>query len=212
MKVLVTGFDAFAGVPVNPSALMLDELAALCRGGALSGVETRLLPTEYGSAGGMISDLIGSLKPDVVIATGVAQFRQNITIERIALNIDDAAAPDNAGDLRRGTPVDPGGPLALMSSCDTDALAAVLRQSGFPAEVSNHAGTYVCNHVYYAALACAAGLQPAPLCVFVHVPIVGEAAPDAAGAWSITRLVGAVKVVIGQLAPVCLAREGGHSP
>ena len=205
MKVLITAFDAFEGIPVNPSALMLEGIAALCRDGILTGIETRLLPTAYESAGRIMSELIGSLEPDVVIATGVAQFRQNITIERVALNLDDADAPDNAGEIRRGSPIDPSGALALKTSCDVAGLSEMLRRAGYRAEVSNHAGTYVCNHVYYCALAAGAGRQP--VCVFVHVPNAG----DAASAWQISDLVAAMTLIIGHLAPACLTPTAGPS-
>jgi pyroglutamyl-peptidase len=73
----------------------------------------------------------------------------------------------------------PDGPAAYWSTLPIKAMAAAVQAQGVVAEVSQTAGTFVCNHVFYALMHALAttdaandlsGTLPARRGGFVHVP------------------------------------------
>jgi pyroglutamyl-peptidase len=93
-----------------------------------------------------------------------------ICLERFALNVDDEELPDNSGRVLNGTPIVRGGPAAYESTLPLNRLLKVLRAKGIRANISNHAGTYVCNHAFYVARHESERLRPGMPCGFIHVP------------------------------------------
>ena len=91
-------------------------------------------------------------RPALVICLGLANGRPGITPERVAINVDDARIPDNAGRQPVDRPVVRGGPAAYWSTLPIKAIVEALRRNGIPAAVSQTAGTFVCNHVFYALM------------------------------------------------------------
>jgi len=171
VKIILTGFMPFGGLAANPSQLIVERLAARS---LYAHLVTVILPVEYYHAGWYIRDLIQTHLPDAVLCLGLAQRRNTIHLERVALNLDDAAVPDNAGDLASGRVIDPDGPPAYWSTLPLEVMLSSLQARHIPAAISNHAGTYVCNHVFYAArrqLDCARSESP---CGFIHVPPIRE--------------------------------------
>lgn len=145
--VLVTGFDPFGGQPVNPSWQAVQALdGAMVRGHRLVGAQ---LPTVFGVAMQVLRDLLRQHRPTLVICTGQAGGRGAISFERIAINVDDARIPDNAGAQPVDVPVVPEGPAAYFSTLPIKAMLQSLLAQGINAEVSQTAGTFVCNHVFY---------------------------------------------------------------
>jgi pyroglutamyl-peptidase len=169
MKTLLTGFEPFGDVKINSSQLVVERLADRHRA-----LMTKVLPTEYIAAGRCIIDLIERLRPNRIICLGVAEGRDAINLERIALNLDDANVPDNARLQRTGVPIVAGAPLAYASTLPLAKICEGLTSKGIPAAISNHAGTYVCNHVFYLArhLVEIAGLEAQ--CGFIHLPAISE--------------------------------------
>ncbi|MEO5689379.1 MAG: pyroglutamyl-peptidase I [Burkholderiaceae bacterium] len=169
-RILLTGFEPFGGESVNPSWQIAQALDGWgCDGHRVHAV---LLPCAFGDALARLDAALAELRPDLVMCLGQAGGRTEISIERAALNVDDARIPDNIGRQPIDIAVVPGGPAAYFSTLPIKALARDLRQAGIAAAVSNTAGTFVCNHVFYAlmhrlasvpALAHARG-------GFVHVP------------------------------------------
>ena len=104
-----------------------------------------------------------------MVCAGQAGGRSRVSLERIAINCDDARIPDNAGNAPVDQPVVTGGPAAYFSTLPVKAALAALLAAGIPAEVSQTAGTYVCNHVFY-GLMHALRLRPGTRGGFVHVP------------------------------------------
>ncbi|HMN93821.1 MAG TPA: pyroglutamyl-peptidase I [Hydrogenophaga sp.] len=168
--VLLTGFDPFGGATENPSALAVRALhRERIEGRRVAAVE---LPTEFGRARRVLDIWLDQLRPELVVCVGQAGGRPGISIERVAINVDDAPMPDNAGIRPVDEPVVPGGPVAYFSSLPIKAIRQALLAEGLPAEVSQTAGTFVCNHVFYGLmhrLATHPGLQHARG-GFVHVP------------------------------------------
>ena len=145
--VLLVGFEPFGGDGLNPSEEIADTLDGQTIHGRL--VAGRVLPCEFGEARVGLAKLVRAIHPELVIAIGQAGGRAEITPERVAINVDDARIPDNAGRQPIDRPVVRGGPAAYWSTLPIKAIVAALKEEGIPAAVSQTAGTFVCNHVFY---------------------------------------------------------------
>lgn len=145
--VLLTGFAPFGGESDNPSWQAVRSL----EGETIAGhrIATRCLSVRFGQSLRELDAAIASLRPALVLCVGQAGGRAQLSIERIAINIDDARIPDNAGAQPIDVAVAADGPAAYFSDLPIKAMLAALRAAGIPAEISQTAGTYVCNHVFY---------------------------------------------------------------
>jgi pyroglutamyl-peptidase len=193
MKALVTGFEPFNGDVINPSEMLLGRVNRQL--GSLS-VETCVLPTEFGRSLTVLDGAIDRVRPDIVLSVGLAGGRTALSIERVAINIDDARIPDNAGAQPIDVKVIPDGPPAYFSNLPVKAILQALRQAGLPAELSNSAGTFVCNHLFYGLMhrSEAAGIRGG----FLHVPYLPQQAARHGGAASMAleHMVQAVEIVL----------------
>src|SRR6478736_1441394 len=144
---LVTGFDPFGGQPVNPSWLAVQAL----HGRELDGhrIVAAQLPTAFGRSRHALEELLGQHRPALVVCTGQAGGRAAISLERVAINVNDARIPDNTGAQPIDTPVVADGPAAYFTGLPIKAMLAAMLAAGIRAEVSQTAGTFVCNHVFY---------------------------------------------------------------
>jgi len=144
---LVTAFEPFGGERVNPSAAALHAL----RGRSVAGhpLVTSVLPVSFAASLPKLRRLVLRHRPCLVLCLGQAGGRANLSIERIAVNVQDARIPDNTAAQPIDEPVEPGGPAAYFSTLPIKAMHAALRDHGLAGEVSNTAGTFVCNHVFY---------------------------------------------------------------
>lgn len=168
-RVLVTGFEPFGGSPLNPSR---DAIAAL-HGRELAGhrIVGGELPTAFGASLRRLQALLEEHRPRLVVCTGQAGGRAALSLERVAINVIDARIPDNAGAQPVDRPVVPGGPAAYFTSLPIKAMLAALQAASVRAEVSQTAGTFVCNEAFYGLMHLLA--QPAWQGVrggFVHLP------------------------------------------
>ena len=195
MKALVTGFEPFGGDRGNPSAEALKRLPA--RLGGLD-IATRALPTVYGEALPALREAIALNEPDIVLCTGLAGGRAALSLERIAINIDDARIPDNRGNQPIDEPVIRGGPAAYFTTLPIKAAAAALREAAIPAEVSNSAGTFLCNHVFYGLMHEAAAGGHRFRGGFLHVPYLPSQAARLPGAPSMAleQIVEGIEIVL----------------
>ena len=169
-RILLTGFEPFGGDSVNPSW----EIARALDGWACEGhrVHVALLPCAFGDALRQLDAALAAHRPALVVCLGLAGSRTEISVERVAINMDDARIPDNSGRQPVDTAVEAGGPAAYFSTLPIKAIARDVRGAGIAAGVSNTAGTFVCNHVFYALmhrLATRPGLA-GTRGGFVHVP------------------------------------------
>ena len=156
-NVLLTGFEPFDQDPTNPSwevARALDGWQPAVAGlaGDAFTVCAAQLPCVFGDAVVRLHAAIAQWQPVLVICLGLAGGRSEITPERVAINVDDARIPDNAGRQPVDTAVQLQGPAAYFSTLPIKAMVRNLRGEGIPASVSNTAGTFVCNHVFYALM------------------------------------------------------------
>ena len=147
-KVIVTGFDPFDKMKINPSM----EIVNLLKDFEDFKIYPLVLPTVYEKCSSILINKIEEVNPDLVISFGVASGRKKIALERFALNIDDAKCRDNSGDKRKGIPVDIDGPLAYQSGLPLDGILKNLRKYKIKSYISNFCGTFVCNHIMYSLL------------------------------------------------------------
>lgn len=197
-RVLVAGFEPFENDPVNPAweiARTLDGWA--CEGAVVQAVQ---LPCVFGRAIDTLDAALAGPPPQLVLCLGAAGGRTEISMERAALNIDDARIPDNVGQQPIDLPVVKDGPAAYFATLPIKAMVRDMRAAGLPAAVSNSAGTFVCNHIFYAlmhrlatrpALAHARG-------GFVHVPYLPEqtTAKPGVASMALATQVDAMRVAI----------------
>jgi pyroglutamyl-peptidase len=192
--VLVTGFTPFAGEAVNPSweiAKALPDTLGTWR------IEKLKVPTEFGKSIDTVTRAIDKLKPEIVLCLGQAGGRSRMTLERIAINVTDASIPDNAGVQLIDMAIRPDAPAAFFSTLPIKAMVDAMSRAGVPAEVSNTAGTFVCNHLIYGVLHHIAS-NPSIRAGFMHVPflesqIIGRADTPA---MSLATMIEGVKVAI----------------
>jgi len=165
--VLLTGFQPFGGEQVNPSWQAVSAL----HGARIAGhrVVARELPVAFGDSLKALRAALKDTQPALVLCVGQAGGRAQLSLERVAINLDDARIPDNAGRQPIDAPVVEGGPAAYFSTLPIKAMREALRAKGLPAEVSQTAGTYVCNHVFY-GLMHALRRQRRVRAGFLHIP------------------------------------------
>ncbi|AOS62804.1 pyroglutamyl-peptidase I [Actinoalloteichus hymeniacidonis] len=179
--VLLTGFEPFDGASTNPSWQAVVQAERRWSGSAR--LHTAELPVDFERCGPTLVEALDEYRPDLVVAVGQAGGRAGIALERVAVNIDDARIPDNAGNQPVDVPIVEGGPAAYFGTLPVKACVADLREAGIPAAVSQTAGTFTCNHVFYRLMheltaRRGAGTGPEPRGGFVHIPFAPEQASD----------------------------------
>lgn len=170
-KLLLTGFTPFGGETINPSWQAVRALEGECIAGHT--VVTLELPCEFEAAPRVLRAALRRHRPDVVIATGQAGGRDGISLERVAINLMDARIPDNAGLQPIDEPILKKAPAAYFSTLPIKSALLALQAENLPAHVSQTAGTYVCNQVFY-VLMHALRRRPETRAGFVHVPWLPE--------------------------------------
>ncbi|MEO6972408.1 MAG: pyroglutamyl-peptidase I [Rhodoferax sp.] len=172
--VLLTGFDAFGGAHLNPSWLAVQALDG--RHVAGHRVLAAQLPTVFNESLHVLRGLLKQHRPTLVICVGQAGGRSALSLERVAININDARIGDNASSQPIDTPVIASGPAAYFTTLPIKAMLLALQQAGVAAQVSQTAGTFVCNHVFYGLmhlLATQRGFRRTRG-GFIHVPYLPE--------------------------------------
>jgi len=176
--ILLTGFDPFGDDPLNPSWLIAQALHGQRVAGHV--VVAAQLPTVFGQALLRLAALVHAQQPALTLCLGLAGGRGALSIERIGININDARIADNTGAQPIDTPVAPDGPAAYFASLPIKAMLRAVLRAGVPCEVSQTAGTFVCNHVLYGLMhLLAQGAGPVGARGgFVHVPwLTGQGEP-----------------------------------
>ena len=176
-RVLVTAFEPFDGRATNRSQRWLERFLVAARDGGLAhrvDLSAALLPVDYVSLPRALARLWRSERPDTWILTGESGRGDALRVERVAVNLLDAAIPDNAARRRRDAPVVRRGPAAYFATVDVRAAVRALERGGVRAAVSLSAGSYCCNQAFYVARHLAAtsrrpGARKARI-VFLHVP------------------------------------------
>lgn len=197
-KILVTGFEPFLDYKINPTMQIVEEL----NGKKIDcyDIVGRILSVDFQQSAEQLKQHIEEVKPQIIISLGLAGGRFKVTPERIAINVKDGE-PDNNG----YTPVDERiheeGADAYLTNLPIRSMVNRLQAEGYPAEISNTAGTYLCNNIMYEGLTYAQqheGVRAG----FIHIPASFELAIQHGKipGWSIRDLVAAVQLCIEETA------------
>lgn len=184
-SILLTGFAPFNHETTNPSWQAVKQFAGKTTSDG-SHIHVAELPCEFGRATEVLRHLIQQHQADIVICVGQAGGRSEISVERVAINIDDARIPDNAGLQPIDEAIEATGENAYFSTLPIKAIVYELRQAGIPAHVSQSAGTYVCNHVFYGLMHYAQQHMHIKRAGFIHIPYLPEQAVHHPGAPSMS--------------------------
>lgn len=168
--ILLTGFEPFGGFPANPSLEVAKALDGRTVGDVV--VRSAVLPVHHAEAASQVARWLDETDPLAVVHLGLAGGRARIALERLAVNVMDYDAPDNAGYQAQGEPCVPGGPPAYFATLPLAAILAALTAEGIPAYVSNTAGTYLCNQTMYGTLHALAERRHAARAGFIHLPLL----------------------------------------
>lgn len=195
MKILVTGFEPFGGETRNPSAEVVERLPDTVAGAEIIKL---ILPTVRYEAPRKVMQAVKEHCPDAVLSIGQAGGRAAVSVERVAVNLDDYRIPDNAGNQPADEPVVPGGPDAYLTNLPVKAMVEAIQRVGVPAQISLSAGTFVCNHVLYQVRHDLEERHPGVGNGFIHIPFLPEQVVDKPGqpSMSLDLSVRAVKAAI----------------
>lgn len=188
MKILLTGFDPFGNESINPSI----EAVKRCHVDDVEMIKIEV-PTVFYESIDVVSKAIDQHHPDAVICVGQAGGRTDITIERVAININDARIPDNKDNQPIDQKIYEDGENAYFSTLPIKQIVTDLNVAGIPASVSNSAGTFVCNHLMYGILHKYKNLK----CGFVHVPFIpNQVTNKKAPSMSLEMIVQGLEIII----------------
>ena len=204
--ILLTGFEPFNGESVNPAWEAVHALAKWR--GADFRIEVRQLPCAFGLACEAMNAAVAQCSPAIVIGVGQAGGRAQMSVERIAINIDDARIADNRQRQPIDVPVVAGAPAAYFATLPIKAIVRGMRTGGIPAAVSQSAGTFVCNHIFYGLMHELATKPSMPVirAGFIHVPFLPQqaAAHPGAPSMALVDIISGLRIAVA----VTLATQG----
>jgi len=177
--VLLTGFDPFGGESINPAWEVAKSLHEKTVGEYK--IISKQVPTVFQKSIQVLKEYIEELNPEMIICIGQAGGRPDITIERVAINVDDARIADNEGNQPVDVPVVEEGPAAYWSTLPMKAIVKRLQEEGIPASVSQTAGTFVCNHLFYGLMHELEKYDKKMKGGFIHIPFLPEQASNYPG-------------------------------
>lgn len=204
ISVLVTGFGAFPGAPVNPTQELIGLLAGHEDAFAGAKLHLRVLPVEYDKVGGLLEKFGHEVTPDIAIHFGLAANARGFRLESTARNHSSMERADAGAGKPRSTQICKG-PKTLRSTLPLGAIAGALKTKSLPVTRSAHAGAYLCNHLFYLSRSGSiAGYAPR-MAGFIHLPYLDDQlaalpASQRAGLFTLTRrqLLDGALTVIGQ--------------
>ena len=173
MRVLITGYEPAYGIKKTPSG----EIAKAFADGStfLNNVETFgvVLPQSFAYQSERLISELGVIRPEFLFILGSTFKHGKVRLEEFALNVIDTKVGDNSKIPITNRMVNQRGPAALRSNVNIDG---VMRKIEDPESVvrSYHAGTHVCNALYYDTLDYLSRFSPATKCLMIHVPFPVE--------------------------------------
>lgn len=175
MKILITGFDPFGGEKINPAWEAVKSLKDEIEGAEIVKLQ---IPTVFKKSAEKLFENIDTINPNVIICVGQAGGRFELSIERVAINLDDGRIPDNNGYQPIDVKIFEDGENAYFSTLPIKAMVEEVKKAGIPTAISNTAGTYVCNHIMYSLLYYINKKNLATRGGFIHVPYITEQVLD----------------------------------
>lgn len=167
MKILISCFMPFNNEEINPSINIVESIEDDFLGNEIYKIQ---LNVEYINDSKRLLDKIRILKPDIVLCLGQAGGRRKVCLEYFAVNMRSAAISDNAGLLLKNKPISEIGLPAYKTNIDTECLLNRIGEENFA--ISYHAGTFICNDIYYNALEYIYKNKLNTKCGFIHVPFL----------------------------------------
>ncbi len=206
VRVLVTGFGPFPGVPDNASAQLVRSLAQSAQ---IPGIElfAEVLPVSWADAGRAAREAIARVEPHAILHFGVSKRVSGFEIETRAFNTS-GPKKDHAGLVRPGSPLDRSGMPVLSATMPPAVLLRALRRGGFSAQLSRNPGRYLCNALFYWSLA-DAGSSSKPVS-FIHIPALAPNANAGQGFPLKDATAGAHVLVRASVQAVLFAGRGGN--
>ncbi len=200
-RLLVSGFEAFGGASINPTQRLIEALRA-----ERPEIETVLLPVVFEQGFAKLLRAIERVQPDIVLSLGQAGGRDAVELERVAINLMDADIADNSGFHPRERPIHEGEQNALFSTLPLNDMLADLKTAGIPARISNSAGLYVCNDLFYRLqrIATSKGIRQSG---FVHVPFLPEQTLEKAS-MTLEMMKQALEIMIATLSATYVSAKG----
>ena len=191
-KLLLTGFEPFHKATSNPTKDIVQNL----KSENIERLTTAVLPVEFGKCWQILKELIDTHNPEIVISLGQAEGRSQVMPEKIAINLDDARIPDNAGNSPINKAIVNGAPDGIFSTLPIADYVETLKAAGIPASISFSAGTYVCNHLFYLLQHYCQDKEIKS--GFIHVPLMESQASEFPGlpALPLETLVKAIKEIL----------------
>ena len=193
-RVLISGFEPFGGSNLNSSQLVVEAISKE----SFSGLDlfTVVLPVEFGKAADVLLSKVKEIDPEIIIAFGQAEGRKALTPEKIAINLDSARIPDNAGELRVNKVIIEKGADGYFSTLPIEKMVKAVKECGLESEVSLTAGAFLCNHIFYHLQH--KFLESRVKSGFVHLPLVNEQIAQYPNqpSWALKDLVQGVRAAI----------------
>ena len=193
-KLLISGFEPFGGYNLNSSQLVVEAISKE----SFTGLElfTVILPVDFDKAADALLSKVKEINPEIIIAFGQAEGRKALTPEKIAINLDSARIPDNAGELRVNKAIIEKGADGYFSTLPIEKMVEAVKECGLESEISLSAGAFLCNHIFYHLQhqLLERGIKSG----FVHLPLVNEQLaqyPDQPS-WALEDLIRGVKAAI----------------
>ncbi|OFK60211.1 pyroglutamyl-peptidase I [Globicatella sp. HMSC072A10] len=197
-KILVTGFDPFGGEQINPALEAIKRLPTLIND---TQILTYEIPTVFHKSGRLLQDYLLKEQPDAVLLVGQAGGRSAISLERVAINMDDARIPDNEGNQPIDEVINPQGAPAYFTTLPIKRIVQALKQHQIPAIVSNSAGTFVCNHLMYYLLDILAARKANVIGGFMHIPYLPSQVVDQPNqpSMALDQIVKAIEITLATI-------------
>jgi pyroglutamyl-peptidase len=193
-RVLISGFEPFGGSILNSSQLVVEAISKE----SFTGLElfTVILPVDFGKAADVLLSKVKEIDPEIIIAFGQAEGRKALTPEKIAINLDSARIPDNAGELRVNKVIIEKGADGYFSTLPIEKMVKAVKECGLESEVSLSAGAFLCNHIFYHLQHKL--LESGVKSGFVHLPLVNEQIAQYPNqpSWALNDLIQGVKAAI----------------
>lgn len=196
MRILLTGFELFGNYKENSSWAVAEKVAAF----GFEGVSVTRLPVTFAGVAAALRKAVEEHRPDAIVMLGQSAVIDYIKLERIAINMMDSVSPDNDGYIPDEEAILQGGEAALFTNTNIKELCRAVKEQGLPAKVSNSAGLYVCNRLYYEALQLCKenhGMKA----LFIHLPLYDGQPSAYAGkpGMSLDDMIEAVKIIIHKI-------------
>ena len=169
MKVLITGFDPFGPFQRNPSEEVVTRASNNASFAELAEIYGVVLPTHYTDAPKIAIDALCNINPDLIVMLGLSSRATTMNLERLALNFSSSSATDNAGQIKRGEIIEPAGPIHHNTKIDLKLISDRFARENIPCNISNYAGGFVCNALYYSVLHHLSGERDTRA-LFIHLP------------------------------------------